>query len=400
MQEASNVLDFLVEVDEFPGLYTGPILRNAIRRYEVFWLPLAAKQGKESRDLAAPLDIAWVWHVHMLAAYSYEQDCLNIVSHVIDHTPMSRYQRQEGLQKARYIWEACYPEEAFEVDLSQPTPVFMPYKMKIQHDLEKACYHHSTFYYQVSLPHYADRKFLAKAVERYEFHLELKSRNPHIPMVLCCDVDLVRRSHKQHPLNYKRVTTEMFGSIGQRDDTEASASLGSTLDYLETSTHAMWKEAGLQYDQPGTMYRGELPPYRPPRPDWLYAPLARFEYVLNILRVEVLNADVTKTFYARVFDPNGSLIRTYTKHGPRSMDHPRGPGPWTTLWTMDLVHGPPHGPGPWTTLVDLVHEPPLGLILIMHVHAQYMLVPQCGGFRAENNSRTLDIGRPQFANVR
>ena len=33
--------------------------------------------------------------------------------------------------------------------------------------------------------------------------------------------------------------------------------------------------------------------------------------------------------------------RTYTKHGPRSMDHPHGPGPWTTLWAC--------GPGPWTT---------------------------------------------------
>ena len=33
--------------------------------------------------------------------------------------------------------------------------------------------------------------------------------------------------------------------------------------------------------------------------------------------------------------------RTYTKHGPWSMDHPRGPGPWTTLWAC--------GPGPWTT---------------------------------------------------
>ena len=33
-----------------------------------------------------------------------------------------------------------------------------------------------------------------------------------------------------------------------------------------------------------------------------------------------------------------SLVGTYTKHGPGSMDHP-----------MDLVHGPPHGPGPWIT---------------------------------------------------
>ena len=72
-------------------------------------------------------------------------------------------------------------------------------------------------------------------------------------------------------------------------------------------------------------------------------------------------------------------LRMYTKHGPRSMDHPCGPGPWTTLWTVDLVHGP----GPWTTFMDLVHGPPLGLIFIIHVHAQYMWVPQYGGFRAE-----------------
>ena len=84
------------------------------------------------------------------------------------------------------------------------------------------------------------------------------------------------------------------------------------------------------------------------------------------------------------------------------------PGPWTTpvdpvhgppCGPVDLVHGPPHGPGPWTTLVDLVHGPPLGLIFIVHVHAQYMWVSQYCGFRVENNSRTLDIGRPQFATV-
>ena len=31
-------------------------------------------------------------------------------------------------------------------------------------------------------------------------------------------------------------------------------------------------------------------------------------------------------------------MRTYTKHGPGSMDHP-----------MDLVHGLTYGPDPWTT---------------------------------------------------
>ncbi|KAL9978364.1 hypothetical protein ACROYT_G015865 [Oculina patagonica] len=308
VQAASNVLDFLEEVDEFSGLYAGPILRNAIRRYEVFWLPLAAKQGKESRLLAAPLDIAWVWHVHMLAPDSYEQDCLNIVSQVIDHTPMNRYQREEGLQRARHLWETTYPEETFEVDLTKPIPFVMPDKLKIQHDLEKACYHQSKFYYQVSLPHYADLKFLAKAVERYEHHLILQGRNRCCPVIPCYDVHLIRRSHKQFPLNYKQVITEMFEAKVKHDDDEASVSLGSTPHDLETSTRAVLEEEGFRVDKPGTMYRGEPLPHRPQEPGRLYVPLTRLECDLRILKLEILNSKATKTFHVRLFDPKGSFL--------------------------------------------------------------------------------------------
>ena len=41
------------------------------RRYEMLWLPLVAANFKRSKELAAPLDIAWVWHVHMLSPEAY-----------------------------------------------------------------------------------------------------------------------------------------------------------------------------------------------------------------------------------------------------------------------------------------------------------------------------------------
>ena len=309
IQAASNVLNFLELVDEFPGLYAGPILRNAIRRYEVFWLPLAAKQGRKSKLLAAPLDIAWVWYVHMLTPQKYEQDCMSCVSQVIDHTPMNKYQRQEGVQRARHLWEASYPGEPFEVNLTQPVPYLMPYKLKICHDLEKASYDHSRFYYQVSLPHYADRGFLAKAVERYQHYLELRNRNPQISIVPYYDVVLIWHVHRQHPFNYKQVTTETFGTMLESNDHEANYGLApSTLYDSEPSTGAVWEAAGLKFYKAGATFRGEPPPYRPLRPDWLYMPLARLEYVLTILKIQVLNADVTKTFYVRLFGPDGNLI--------------------------------------------------------------------------------------------
>ena len=308
IQEAKTELDFLALVDDYPGLYAGPILKNAVRRYEVFWLPLAAKQGSAIKLFAPPLDIAWVWHLHMLAPHDYELDCMNIVSQVVDHKPMNRYQRIQGLQNARRLWQDAYPAEPFEVDLNQPTPFFMPYVLKIRYDIEKASYYQSKFYYQVSLPHFVDTKFLAKAVERYKHHLQLKSQHQNKPMVPCLDVDLIWHAHLQHPLMYKQFTTGMFGAVWNPENQEVPSSLGSTVHDSVTDTRTAWSAAGYQFDKPGTAYRGEPPQHRPPRGDGFYASLGRLQYVIHILQVELVNMDVSKTFYVRIYTPTGHLM--------------------------------------------------------------------------------------------
>lgn len=169
VQAAKNELEFLRLVDQHPNLYKGPILKNAIRRYEIYWLPLVAREGYGGRFLAAPLDIAWVWHVHMLAPHYYEQDCIKSVSKIVDHVPLDTLQRKGGLKKAKYLWEREYPDEPFEIDLDQSLDVLtVDKKSKIQYDLEEACYRQSKFSYQVSLPHFRDTKFLQDSVDRYE----------------------------------------------------------------------------------------------------------------------------------------------------------------------------------------------------------------------------------------
>ena len=89
IQAAKDELEFLETVSYYPNLCSGPVVRDAIRRYELFWLPLALKSCSLR---AAPLDIAWVWHVHMLAPYHYEQDCPNILNLVMDYSPISSTQ--------------------------------------------------------------------------------------------------------------------------------------------------------------------------------------------------------------------------------------------------------------------------------------------------------------------
>lgn len=53
------------------------VVENAVRRYETCWLPLvAAHAATRARSvLAPPLDVAWVWLLHVLDPSSYAKVC-------------------------------------------------------------------------------------------------------------------------------------------------------------------------------------------------------------------------------------------------------------------------------------------------------------------------------------
>ena len=78
-------LEFLKNVDVERSLYyNAEYLEISIRRYEHYWLPLLASLTPETEaspgegmnmKYAPPMDIHWIWHVHMLAPVSYSADC-------------------------------------------------------------------------------------------------------------------------------------------------------------------------------------------------------------------------------------------------------------------------------------------------------------------------------------
>jgi len=149
-------LDFLVDVDRHQVLTTrGPPLRQAIRRYEQCWLPLAARH--QSDTLSPALDVHWVWHCHMLSPYNYEADVKSLVGCVIDHRLMSRTGLEEARKKTRSLWTAAYPQEPFDADLSSATnsnsdaDTTGDYSPRSSYDLEAAIERQSKFYYQVGL---------------------------------------------------------------------------------------------------------------------------------------------------------------------------------------------------------------------------------------------------------
>ena len=96
-KEACNYeLEFLKKVDSSRDkYYNAEYVDISIQRYEKYWLPLLAEQqplqpasdernenpssgsakGQIKLKYAPPMDIHWVWHVHMLAPVSYIADC-------------------------------------------------------------------------------------------------------------------------------------------------------------------------------------------------------------------------------------------------------------------------------------------------------------------------------------
>jgi len=315
IQSAKNEVEFLKLVDEYPNLCKGPVVKNAIRRYELFWLPFASRFGSSPALQAAPLDIAWVWHVHLLAPFHYEQDCLNIISTGLHHAPVHITQRSLALQLTKDRWNKEFPGEPFEVDLTKPPTLLTEYRSRIQYNLEEACYRQFKFYYQVSLPHYSDELFLKSAAKRYEHHLQLTKLQPNVSIVPCYDVQLIWRAHQLHPLNYKQTTTELFGKRLHQDVTGQTP--GSHLYDTEMKTRSLWEAAGERLEKAGAMYRGDPPDPSPPTPKSLYTLLACQEYSCKIQKVEYEAVGLKKllTFVIQVENLEGRVLYSQTFRG-------------------------------------------------------------------------------------
>lgn len=262
MQKALHELEFLDVVNSFPALHGGIVLEKAIRRYETCWLPLAASVA-DPTAIAPPLDVHWVWHCHMLSPYEYELDCQRLVFKVIDHTVRSTTVLRQLRKDCEAIWKAKYPEEPFEYDWNHPAPTQSPrYKPKCAYDLIAAVNRQTSFYYQVSLPHYRSEAFLQNGLDRYKMFLFLKKCKPNAFLVPCYDIDVIWHTHQLHPLIYKEETLRELGRMLNHDDTVTDRSPNSKLTLSDKMTRSLWKEFyGVHFASCGAMFRG-VSPYR------------------------------------------------------------------------------------------------------------------------------------------
>ncbi|XP_002165926.3 uncharacterized protein LOC100207090 [Hydra vulgaris] len=255
VEKAQLEYDFLRLVDKHPVLYCENVLRNAVYRYENYWLPLVVKY---SELLPAPLDIEWVWHCHILNPIAYQHDCLNLFGKIIDHAPM--YFTIEKILTSKRYWKHTYKDIPFEVDLTNSNPTLISTKsFKCSYDIVAASMRQRVFNYNSSLPHFRDPKFLQNAVKRYKVMITIKKENSNTFIVPCYDNDLIWHSHMQHVLLYQSDMMHMLGSILDHDDSTSDRSPNSELSTSSAATKKLWKKYNQKFGVSGAMYRGEPP---------------------------------------------------------------------------------------------------------------------------------------------
>ena len=101
---AKNLRDFLELVDKIGNLCEGYYLERALYRYEVIWLPLLQAHNNDKK-LIPPIDVQWVWNVHMLSPTQYIEDMKSISNFVFDHHIRSADEIKHYYEYSKQIWE-------------------------------------------------------------------------------------------------------------------------------------------------------------------------------------------------------------------------------------------------------------------------------------------------------
>ena len=127
------------------------VVQNAIYRYENYWLPFLNRHSTcETGDLefAAPLDILWIWHTHMLSPLNYKKNCNQIFQRVFGHELCSNERLGQKRAETKLLWVTDYPDEPYDVARSKSIPP-RDQKLAIEFDLMAATKRKKLFYYQV-----------------------------------------------------------------------------------------------------------------------------------------------------------------------------------------------------------------------------------------------------------
>lgn len=269
-------------------------------RYEKVWMPLLAEETKNSngvhhRELAAPLDVQWMHHLHRLDPGAYRADCDKAFGRLID--PCGPFLAAgdgapcddvDAERVSREKWSAVAPEWPFDLDdalaeyrrCNKCLPQLNSEKENARGpkfdsrscDLVGTATRQGGFLWQVLLSSYADPEFIETASKRYALLVGLWRDIPDEFLVPTYDQDLVWHAHLSFPSQYAWELREVTGRVIGHDDSVNDRTAGAKLDVRGRRTRELWNMHYTHepYTKRGVMWRGDPP-------DWYWTGAFAFD---------------------------------------------------------------------------------------------------------------------------
>lgn len=197
IQQIHRHSDVLLDVD---------VLKLATARYEWLWLPFAARSAGVLAvgSLDVPLDIAFVWHCHVLTGKHYFDDCNAILGVVPDFTypAVSKGTAVEPWTKPRGwfhaslhsrevalagMWHSLKSALQLPEELPQDSAALasaLPLS-QLALDVESAGEQHWQAFYATSLPHYHNSQFITQCVTQCVLSAHVCSRASSVACFFC-----------------------------------------------------------------------------------------------------------------------------------------------------------------------------------------------------------------------
>ena len=254
--ESHKHLAFIDDVIQDPTLFNEAHVTEALSRYERCWLPLV--RDNPGVNLQPPLDVHWVWYLHLQQPTLYRSDCTKLIGIVPPHVFYHNHPKQSDISdRTRQIWDTTFPGDPFERLTNSPCGR----KVAFGHVLQNLAKQRE-FLYQISLRHYRDQHFLASAFNRYKQFLATKKTDVEFVACACdvgYDVEFMMRTHMTYPdmflSDMKHVSGKCFNAGTHFQPSPLV--LSPTNSATEAELIFDRDQRSLRLPCPGTLFRGE-----------------------------------------------------------------------------------------------------------------------------------------------
>ncbi len=260
VEETRHHLAFLQTIWEHQELFQYQTLTFALKRYAELWLPLAG--AREREDVEPPLDVHWVWYLHMLKPHAYNEDCMKLIGKVPSHKlHFLSESRDSARERTKILWEKRFPKEAFDIPTEEYKSMNLAPQVSHLTHIITDVKTQKMYIYQMLLPHYSDVKFQQTAVERYKRYLYTRKASPEYtspPSSAGFDVDLMHRTHKIRPQEYSQDIMAVFNMMPDLESNAVPNSPVTAQPHLPTIGEDQ-NIVPTMIKVPGAMFRGEPP---------------------------------------------------------------------------------------------------------------------------------------------